>query len=59
MADISTLPQLVVRFKDPDFPFRWFAEHDGALQVCERENWTPIVTVLPRKWFQTAPVAPF
>lgn len=51
-ADLSSLPQLVVKFKDPDFPFRWIAEHDGALQVCERRNWTPVVTVLPRKWFQ-------
>ena len=51
IANESWLPQTIVHYNDPDFPYltRWYGHRD--LDDCQSKNWTPIVTMLPERWF--------
>ena len=56
-ADESWLPQTVVQYDDPDFPFRsfWYGYRDfdsRTLDVSTEMGWRAIVTMLPDRWFR-------
>ncbi len=50
-ADESWLPQTIVQYEDPDFPFRSMHFAHRWLDECKARGWTPVVTVLPQKYF--------